>query len=72
MADLEEWEDGKALVQLCSKTRESLVGEEDISLHLSRNAVDGARIAQSQCFSSHLYRSICVEYCVNEGVCARR
>lgn len=71
MTDLEEWVDGEALVELCSQTRKGLVGKEDISLHLSRDPIDCSWVAQTKCFSSLLYRSVCVEYCVDEAICAR-
>lgn len=66
MADLKQRADGKTLVQLCSKTRECLVGEENISLDLFRDVVDCTRVAQAEGCSSFLDARIDIEYGVDD------
>jgi hypothetical protein len=61
MADLEEREDGEALVQLGAQSREGLVGEEDISGDLPGDLVDGAGIAQTERIPSGLHGAVDVE-----------
>lgn len=68
MAYLKQRVDGKALVQFGAQAGKGLVGEEDIPLHLSRNAINVARIAQSQRRPSVLEGSVCVEDAVEEGI----
>lgn len=61
MADLEERQDGKALVELGAQAGEGLVGEEDIALHLLRYRINGARVSQTQRISPRLEGVVCVE-----------
>lgn len=62
----------QALVQFCSEPGECEVGKENISLHLSRYAINCARITEAQCFSPLSVRSVGVQYAIHDAVCSRR
>lgn len=72
MAYLEQRRDRETLVQLGAQAGEHEVGEEDIALHLPRDRVDGAGVAEAERCSSGLEGAECVEDGVHEAVGAWR
>lgn len=69
VADLEEWQDGKALVELSAQAGEGLVGEKHIALHLPSYRINGARVSETERISPCLEGVVCVDNGVHEAIC---
>ena len=72
MADLEDGVQAETLIELGAQAGESLVGEEDVALHLLGDLFNGARVAEAERRSSVLEGPVCVEYDIEDGVGRRR